>query len=109
MTVQLNRGAFKKRAHIRHLHSVLGTKIRLAPAPLRLESYSLKELLSHCYCTTTLKKKCTPRTWGMHNKYQQMQDYGYLKCHRQFQLQTMFCCLPTECYLGQKSILDAAH
>lgn len=22
---------------------------------------------------------------------------------------TMFCCLPTECYSGPKSILDAAH
>lgn len=110
MMVQLNKGEFKKTcSHKTPSLSILGTKILLAPAPLCLESYSLEELLCQSNCTITPKEKCTPRTWGMHSRYQQKQDYGYLKCHRQFQIQTMFCCLPTECYSGPKSILDAAH
>lgn len=39
----------------------------------------------------------------MQNRCQQKQDYGYLKCHRQLQIQAMFCCSSTECYSGQKA------
>lgn len=101
MRVQLNRGAFHELAHTRHLPSVSGTKILLAPA-------LPGELLSKRIATPVLlyhHPKEHSSTWGMHNKHQQKQDCGYLKYHRQFQIQC-FVVYQQNAIQVKKSILD---